>query len=74
MRLIAAISGAFPRNVRIDVNTLHLDDRTFSMEGVLYEGDLNSITNALKQITALGDITMKVDGQRFTYNGKVVGR
>ena len=72
--LIRAISNSFPPTVRVDVNTLKLDDRTFSIEGVLYSGDLNQVTDDLKKVTALNRIELTRDGQRFSYKGEVVGR
>lgn len=72
--LLRQISESFPKNVRVDVNTLQIDDRSFLMEGVVYEGDLNPVTEILKKIPALNEVTFKLDGQRFTYQGKVIGR
>ena len=74
LSLVRAISESFPPDVKVDVNTLQLDDRTFVMEGVAYDGDLNRVTTALKKLTSLNNIALQQDGQRFTYRGQIVGR
>jgi type IV pilus assembly protein PilM len=74
MSLILAISNAFPSNVRVDVNNLQLDDRSFSLDGVLYQGDLEKVTDGIKAIKSLSGVTLTRNGQRFTYHGDVVGR
>lgn len=74
MGLIRGISESFPADVRVDVNVLQLDDRGFLMEGVLYSGDLNKVTENLKKVASLNNIAVQRDGQRFTYRGEVVGR
>lgn len=72
--LVHAVSQAFPADVKVDVNVLQFDDRTFLMEGVDYEGDLNRVTTALKGIKSLNNVSLTRDGKRFTYRGEVVGR
>lgn len=74
MGLIRGISEAFPGDVRVDVNVLQLDDRGFQMEGVLYSGDLNKVTDNLKKVASLNNVAVQRDGQRFTFRGEVVGR
>jgi hypothetical protein len=72
--LVKAISGAFPPDVRVDVNTLQIDDRGFSLEGVLYSGALTSVTDNLKKLSSLAKVEASQEGQRFTIKGEVVGR
>lgn len=72
--LIRQITTAFPNTVRVDVNELIFDDRSFSIQGVLYEGDLAPVTDNLKKIPSFSEVVLQVDGQRFTYLGKVSGR
>ena len=72
--IIRQISTSFPPGVRVDVNELTLDDRSFTIQGVLYEGDLSNVTENLKKIPAFSDIILQLDGQRFSYLGKVTGR
>lgn len=74
MGMIKAISDAFPPDVRVDVNTLQLDDRAFAVEGVIYTGSIDSVTEALKKLPSLSKVTLERDGQRFTYKGEVIGR
>ncbi len=74
MTLVRAISESFPPDVKVDVNTLSLDDRTFVMEGVLYEGDLNKVTDLIQKVPSLTKVNLTRDGQRFTFRGEVVGR
>lgn len=74
LTLVRTVSESFPPDVRVDVNKLQLDDRTFVMEGVLYEGDLSRVTENLKKVTALTKVDLNRDGQRFTYRGELVGR
>lgn len=72
--IIRQITDSFPKTVRVDVNTLQVDDRNLLIEGVLYEGDLSPVTEALKKIPTFSEITLQNEGPRFSYHGKVVGR
>lgn len=74
LSIIKAVSNAFPMDVRVDVNTLQFDDRSFTLEGVLYEGKLEGVTNNLKGIPQFSDVQLETNGQRFTYKGKVARR
>ncbi|MBY0369845.1 pilus assembly protein PilM [bacterium] len=69
---VLAVSAAFPPEVKVDVNTLLLDDRSLSIEGVLYEGTLDKVKDGLSKITWLKEITETKDGQRFTVKAQVV--
>ena len=71
---VKKVTNSFPATVRVDVNKLEITDRTFRLEGVLYEGDLNLVTENLKKLPVLTDLAITMDGQRFTYLGKVTGR
>lgn len=72
--MILSISNAFPTEIKVDVNTLQLDDRNLTLEGVLYEGDLSRVIDNLKTNKGLANIKVERDGQRFTVRGEVVGR
>ncbi len=74
LSIIKAVSNAFPANVRVDVNTLQFDDRTFTMDGVLYEGPLEQVTTNIKSIPQFTEVVLEQNGQRFTYRGKVARR
>ena len=74
LSIIKAISNAFPANVRVDVNILQFDDRNFSMDGVLYEGALDQVTNNIKAISHFSDVQLQQEGQRFTYKSKIARR
>lgn len=72
LRLIAGVSNAFPKSIRVDVNDMQIDDTKFTLDGVVYEnGNLAPVTEALKKIAAFSEITLQQEGQRFTYRGKV---
>ena len=71
---VKKITDSFPGTVRVDVNKLEIDDRNLTMEGVLYEGDITSVTENLKKIPLLSEVSITLDGQRFTYRAKVSGR
>jgi type IV pilus assembly protein PilM len=72
--IVKSISDSFPPTVKVDVNTLSLDDRSFTVEGVLYEGNMDTITESMKKVVALSNIKVQKDGQRFTITGQVNGR
>jgi len=74
LTLLRAISEAFPAQTRVDVNRLQIDDKSFSMDGALYEGDLKAVTENLKKVTVLANIALQSEGQRFSFRGDVVGR
>jgi len=74
MSMIKTISESFPPEVRVDVNTLQVDDRAFLVEGVLYSGNLDTVTESLKKLPTLNNVALTRDGQRFTFKGEVVGR
>jgi len=69
--LVKDISNAIPADVKVDINTIKIDDRTFQIEGVIYEGDLKKITATLKDITFFDKVSVTKNGQRFTYKGNV---
>ena len=71
---VKKITDSFPGTVRVDVNKLEIDDRNLTMEGVLYEGDITSVTENHKKIPLLSEVSITLDGQRFTYRAKVSGR
>lgn len=71
---IRSISDSFPGNIRVDVNILNLDDRSFTIEGVLYEGELKATTELLRKNPYFNNVTLNQEGQRFTYRGEIRGR
>jgi type IV pilus assembly protein PilM len=71
---VLEVSLAFPREIKVDVNTLALDDRSLVVEGVLYQGDLTSTKVALEKMQWLKEPTVSMDGKRFTLKAEVVGR
>lgn len=72
--LLKNITRCFPETVKVDINKLEINDRNLIMEGVLYQGELNLITDALKKLPALTEIGVTQEGQRFSFKGKVTGR
>jgi type IV pilus assembly protein PilM len=73
---VKKITNCFPPTVKVDVNKLELTDRNLLLEGVLYEGDINSITENLKKLPLLSEVgvTLNEQDRRFTYRAKVNGR
>jgi type IV pilus assembly protein PilM len=74
LTVVRSISEAFPTTVKVDVNVLDLTDRNLTLEGVLYEGSLDAVTEALKKIPSFTNITLTMNDKRFTYKGEVTGR
>jgi type IV pilus assembly protein PilM len=72
--LLRAVSDAFPPDVKVDVNSLSLDDRSVKVEGVLYEGTIEKVLETMKKVPTFNNVTVEKDGQRFTFKGEVVGR
>ena len=72
--VIKNITNSFPSTVKVDVNKLEIRDRNLVLEGVLYEGDINQVTEGLKKLPLLGEVNLKQEGPRFTYQAKVNGR
>lgn len=71
---VFAISSSFPRDTKVDVNTLQLDDRAMTVDGVLFEGNLAPVKDTLAQKNWLKDVTLNQEGNRFTIKAEVVGR
>ena len=69
--LIRSISDALPGDTRVDVNTLTIDERQFVLEGVLYQGQIDPITQGLEKIRDLENVKLQMDGQRFVFRGNV---
>jgi cell division ATPase FtsA len=72
--LIKTITRCFPETIKVDVNKLEINDRNLIMEGVLYQGDLNLVSEALKKLPALTELGVTQEGQRFSFKAKVTGR
>lgn len=71
---VHTVSGAFGKELKVDVNSLLIDDRSLSMDGVLYQGDLQAVKATLSQVPWVKDVTVNQEGQRFTVKAEVVGR
>ncbi len=69
---VLAISQSFPPDVKVDVNNLYLDDRSLLLEGVLYQGGIESTTAALNQVPWVKNASASMDGKRFTVKAEVV--
>lgn len=74
LSLVKSVSSAFPMDVKVDVNNMSVDDRSLLIEGVLYQGELEKVTEALKQIPNVEKVSLTRDGQRFTYTAQMVGK
>ena len=74
LALINSISESFANDVKVDVNTLVIDDRSLVIEGVLYQGSLDVSTKSLQKNPYFSGVGVTMNGQRFTYRGSVKGR
>lgn len=74
LALIKTVSEVFPPDVKVDVNTLQIDDRSLLLEGVLYSGDLAKVTEGLNKGATFKSVALTKEGSKFTYKGEVVGR
>jgi type IV pilus assembly protein PilM len=75
IKSLKQITNSFPATVKVDVNKIELNDSSFTLEGVIYQGDLSGVTENLKKLSALlSEIVVSQEGQRFTYHAKVIGR
>ncbi|MBI4402715.1 MAG: pilus assembly protein PilM [Deltaproteobacteria bacterium] len=74
LSLIRSISEAVPPTLRVDVNSLSIDDRSLLIDGVVYEGDINRMTEELKKVVSFSNVNLLQDGKRFSYRGEVHGR
>lgn len=72
--LFKKVSGSFPAQVRVDVNSLEIDDKNLKIQGTLYQGDINQVVEALKTTNYFSQVTSQIEGGSFTILGKVVGR
>lgn len=73
LTLIKSISDAFSTDLKVDVNTLIIEDRSLVIEGVLYQGSLEKTTEVLQKNPFFSSIGLSMNGQRFTYRGTVKG-
>ncbi|MBI1861028.1 MAG: pilus assembly protein PilM [Deltaproteobacteria bacterium] len=74
LAIVKSISDAFAGEVKVDVNTLVIDDRSLVLEGVLYQGSLDQTTTNLQKSPFFSGVGITMNGQRFTYRGSVKGR
>ncbi len=72
--LIKSVSEAFPPppGTEVDVNLLNLDDRALKIEGVIYKGDPQQIVENLKKVPQFKNVSVDVQGQRFTFKSDVL--
>lgn len=71
---VKKVTNSFPTTVKVDVNKLEITDRNLVLEGVLYQGDLSTVTENLKKLPQLSEVSVSNEGQRFIYKAKVLGR
>jgi type IV pilus assembly protein PilM len=74
LTLVKALSNSFPPDLKVDVNTLVIDDKSLVIEGVLYQDSLERATETLKKISYFSNVGLTMNGQRFTYRGAIKGR
>jgi Tfp pilus assembly PilM family ATPase len=74
LALLASVSTAFPKEAKVDVNTVQVDDRTLTVEGVLYSGNMATIEQNFKNSGTFQNIEVQKEGQRFTVKGQVAGK
>ena len=74
LALLRNISESFPPDVQVDVNIVRLSDRSLWVEGVLYNGDLKKVEEALKKQVTFNNVTLDLQGQRFTFKGEILGK
>ena len=72
--VIKNVTRSFPEDVKVDVNKLEVRDSNLVLEGVHYEGDINRVTESLKKLALLSELTISQEGPRFTYKAKINGR
>jgi len=72
--VIQSISASFPKEVRVDVNTIELDTKNVKIEGVLYSGDIKKVTDNLNNNPNFENFKLTQKDKRFTYQGQVKGR
>lgn len=69
---LTAISSGFPKDAKIDVNVVQIDEQRLTVEGVLYSGDWAAIEQNFKNNPSFKGIEATKDGQRFNIRGQVV--
>jgi Tfp pilus assembly PilM family ATPase len=74
LTVLAAVSTVFPKEMRVDVNTVQMDELHLTVEGVLYQGEIGVVENNLKQIPRFSNVEVKKEGQRFTIRANIAGK
>ncbi len=74
LEMLLFITRAIGNEVKVDVNEVTIDNHHFSIDGVLYEGDIHLVEAGLKKIALFSEITLRQEGQRFTFEGRVTNR
>ncbi len=74
LELLFSFSRVFPKNIKVDVNMLSISDKSFSLEGVLYEGDILPVKKNLEDAKIFKKIDISVSDKRFKINGEIEGR
>lgn len=74
LSLLRNISDSFPTETKVDVNNIELTDRSFSVEGVLYSGELAAVAETMKKVPGFSNVQLSQSGPRFTIKGEMAGR
>lgn len=72
--LFRKVSSSFPPDIKVDVNTLVIDDKKLLIKGTLFQGDLNQVTEGLKATNFFADLQFRNEAGAFEISGRVVGR
>lgn len=72
--LFKKVSVSFPAEIKVDVNTLEINERSLLLKGVLYQGDLNQVVESLKSTSYFSELETKNENGQFEIRGKVVVR
>lgn len=73
LNFVLAISNAFPKSLSVDVNKLNIEENSFSVEGVLYQGDINQAVDLIKKNKLFNGVTVSNKDNRFTISGNITG-
>jgi type IV pilus assembly protein PilM len=69
--ILLALSNSFPPEVKVDVNSIQISEQNFSLEGVLFSGNLDSVTENLKNNATFKNVSLSKQNQRFSYKGEI---
>lgn len=74
LSMIKSVSDAFPPDIKVDVNTLSIDDKQVLVEGVVFQGTIDKAAENIRKLKFIKEIKVSKDGQRFKIDGQVLGR